>query len=912
MSENYKSSEEIRNSFLEFFKKKGHKIIPSSSLIPYEDPTLLFTNAGMNQFKDVFLGIGTREYTRCANTQKCIRAGGKHNDLEEVGLDGYHHTFFEMLGNWSFGDYYKSEAIRWAWELLTDVWKLPKNRLWATVHFTDDEAYEIWLNETDIDKAHILRFGDKDNFWEMGETGPCGPCSEIHYDLTENLCKAEDINANLEDVIEIWNLVFIQYNRNENGELTPLPKKHIDTGMGFERIVRVLQNKKSNYEIDIFEKIISKITDLIKIEYAGENISPINAIADHSRCLIFAIADGAIPSNEGRGYVLRRILRRASRLSRKIGFNDSFIYKLVPIIAEIYKHIFPELKEKQEFIENIIKSEEENFNLTLGRGIELFNEVYEKIKRERKKIFPGEEAFKLYDTYGFPLDLTQVMSKEKGLEVDLEGFEKEMEMQKERARNARKLKDEDINTEIAEINAKIKNYELNYNPYDINPDGIKTKIIDTYKIGDKTIVILETNPFYAESGGQISDTGKIILPDGKELKVIDVKAKNILILETDNNIEIPKTEVIALIDYERRKDIQRNHTATHLLHESLRRVLGEHIKQMGSLVSDEYLRFDFPHFKKLTHKEIELIENYVNEKIIEKIDVNVINELDIKKADEIPNIRKFFGDKYEDKVRVVIAGEDFSAELCGGTHVRNTSEIGYFKIIKEESVAAGVRRIFAVTGRGNIKYLKEKLLLNINYLNDIRKETSSDLRNKFLNLENQINTADYENTELIKFLYKEFDNLSNELKQFQKKLEEEKKKSDKELKRKNIERVNEEIDAAISNPESIDDVKYIAKQVTLNNMDELREVGDRLRKKFKDGVGLLALVAEGKINLLCTIGDDILSKKNLNAGKIINDVAIQLDGKGGGRPQMATAGATDLEKLENTLINFSNILKKYL
>ncbi|MCX7833263.1 MAG: alanine--tRNA ligase [Ignavibacteria bacterium] len=905
-------SEDIRNTFLKFFESKGHRIIPSASLIPYEDPTLLFTNAGMNQFKDVFLGTGSREYTRCANTQKCIRAGGKHNDLEEVGLDGYHHTFFEMLGNWSFGDYYKTEAIRWAWELLTEVWKLPKERLWATVHHTDDEAYNIWKNETDIDSTHILRFGDKDNFWEMGETGPCGPCSEIHIDLTENLCKKEDINANNEEVIEIWNLVFIQYNRDETGRLTPLPKKHIDTGMGFERIVRVLQGKKSNYEIDIFERIINKIKDTTNIKYTDENKSPINAIADHIRCLTFAIADGAIPSNEGRGYVLRRILRRASRLSMKIGIQEPFLFNVVSTIAEIYKDIFPELKQKQDYIENIIKTEEENFNLTLGRGIELFNEIYEKIKSDGKKIFPGEDAFKLYDTYGFPLDLTQVMAKEKGLEVDIEGFDKEMEKQKERARLARKSIELESEYNLKDIESNLNKYNLYYNPYNVKPEGIKTKILDSFKLGDKLVVIVETNPFYSESGGQISDTGKILLPNGKELKVIDVKDRNILIVETNDVYEIPKTEVIAQIDYERREDIQRNHTATHLLHEALRRVLGEHVKQMGSLVSDEYLRFDFPHYRKLTQKEIDQVENIVNEKILAKIDVKIIDEIDIKEAEKIPNVRKFFGDKYEDKVRIVITGEDFSAEFCGGTHIKNTSDIGYFKIIKEESIAAGVRRIIAVTGKGNIKYLKEKASESINELENLPNELTKELKIKFEEFKSKLNNVDYKDTELIKSLYDEYLILTKELRNLKIDFEEYKKKSQKELMKKNVERVNEEIDKFIQEAEHIDGIKYIAKRVTLSNIDELREVGDRLRKKFKSGVGLLATIIDEKINLLCTVGDELIKSKNLNAGKIVSDVASELGGRGGGRPQMATAGAKDKDKLDSILNHFADILKKHI
>ena len=416
------TTKEIRESFLKFFEDKNHTRVPSAPVVPFDDPTLLFTNAGMNQFKDVFLGKGKREYTRAVDTQKCIRAGGKHNDLEDVGMDGRHHTFFEMLGNWSFGDYYKGEAIQWAWELLTDVWKLPKERLWATIHYTDDEAKLFWETKTDIDKSHILVFGDKDNFWEMGQTGPCGPCSEIHYDFTENGCSEKDVNADNDSVVEIWNLVFIQYNRDENGELHPLPSKHVDTGMGLERIVRVLQKKSNNYEIDIFTTIIDKIKSLTGKNYTGDNIPVFNTIADHIRCLCFAIADGAIPSNEGRGYVLRRILRRASRLGRKLNFEKPLLYLLVDTVSGIYEDIFPEVKEKSELIKEIILSEEKSFHATLDKGLELFNQVSEELAKTNEKIFPGDKAFKLYDTYGFPIDLTQIIAREKGMTVDMDKF----------------------------------------------------------------------------------------------------------------------------------------------------------------------------------------------------------------------------------------------------------------------------------------------------------------------------------------------------------------------------------------------------------------------------------------------------------------------------------------------------------
>jgi alanyl-tRNA synthetase len=590
------NSEKIRETFLDYFKGKDHKIVTSASLIPYEDPTLLFTNAGMNQFKDVFLNTGSRDYKRAVDIQKCIRAGGKHNDLEEVGLDGYHHTFFEMLGNWSFGDYYKKEAIIWAWDLLTNVFKLPKSKLWATVYKTDIESENIWKTETDISEDHILRFDEKDNFWEMGETGPCGPCSEIHIDLSVNGCKPEDINAGLEDVIEIWNLVFIQYNRNAEKELIPLPKKHVDTGMGFERIVRVLQNKKSNYETDLFQPIIKKISDITGKEYKGNNVSVINAISDHIRALTFAITDGAFPSNEGRGYVLRRILRRADRLARLLDYKEPLLYKLADEVIDKFSSIYPELEEKRDSTKSIIKNEEESFNITLDKGIEIFNKVIEELTLNNKTIFPGDQAFKLYDTYGFPIDMTEIMSREKGFSLDLEKFNEEMKIQKERSREARK----NIITELNHFPAS--NNNVKYDPYH-SEKPIKTKIFKYNNVNGNSIIVLKENPFFSESGGQISDKGRLIFPDGTELNVLDSKKSYIIADKINKEIE-PEIEVTAEIDLNRRKMIEINHSATHLLHESLIRILGNQIKQMGSLVSDEYLRFDFPAFGKLSEEQI--------------------------------------------------------------------------------------------------------------------------------------------------------------------------------------------------------------------------------------------------------------------------------------------------------------------
>lgn len=907
------NSSEIRQSFLDFFKEREHKIVPSAPTVPFEDPTLLFTNAGMNQFKDVFLGIGTRDYTRAADTQKCIRAGGKHNDLEDVGRDGTHHTFFEMLGNWSFGDYYKKEAITWAWELLTKKWKLDKNRLWATVYKDDDEAYELWKTQTDIDPSHILKFDEKDNFWEMGETGPCGPCSEIHYDFTENGCKPEDVNAGIDDVMEIWNLVFIQYNRNEKGELEPLPKKHIDTGMGFERIVRVLQNKKSNYDTDIFEPIIKKICEISGKKYEDENVSSINAIADHIRTLVFAISDGAIPSNEGRGYVLRRILRRASRLARKLDLKEPFLYKLVDVVVEKNGKVFPEIVDKKDYASKIIKAEEESFNVTLDKGIELFNNVYEKIKTNKDKVFPGEDAFKLYDTYGFPLDLTEVMAEEKGFKVDTDVFNSEMESQKERARSARKSElvlaedgDDSLNELIADKN-------IIYNPYDLSPKGIATEILSVKRIpsSDIDLIVLKENPFYSESGGQISDTGKLIF-NGSELEVIDSKNKYfIYVKDYDGNRIIDKNPK-AIIDLERRLAIQRNHSATHIVHEVLKRVLGSHIKQMGSLVSDEYLRFDFPHFQKVTDDELRRIEDEVNDKIFQNILVNTLVDIPIEEANEIPNVKKFFGEKYGEKVRVVIIDENFSVEFCGGTHVKKTDEIGLFKITKEESISSGVRRIFAATGEGTKKWLNEQnekiRTIYSAWPEPFKKNIPDNLSvNK---IADKINKTSYDDGKGLKDASKTLDEALEIYNKVNDEYLESKKKEEKENLKKNLSIIFEKIKNEISSARTIADVKYFVSEEKIYSKDELKEISDFVNANFKDGVAFMILNQDDKINLLLSVGDIVSSKHGLNAGKLVGEYAKKFGGGGGGKANVATAGLKDSSKIEEVKNGFEEFLKE--
>ncbi len=705
------TSQEIRKQFLDFFKEKEHRIVPSSPVVPFDDPTLLFTNAGMNQFKDVFLGNGTREYKRAADTQKCIRVSGKHNDLEEVGRDTYHHTFFEMLGNWSFGDYYKPEAIEWAWELLTKVWKLPKERLWATVYRSDEEAFELWKSKTDINPKHILKFDEKDNFWEMGDTGPCGPCSEIHINLSDDYENPKYVNAGTAECIEIWNLVFIQYNRDENGKLHDLPLKHVDTGMGFERVCAVLQKKNSNYDTDVFTPLINEIANISKVKYEKEEDKiPMRVISDHIRALTFAIADGAVPGNEGRGYVLRRILRRAARYGRKLNLHEPYLYKLVDVLVKTMGDVFPEIVEKQNYIKKVIKSEEESFNTTLDKGIDLFEDLIKGLSASKIKTIPGEELFKLYDTYGFPVDLTNVMAQEKGFKIDEDGFNKLMEEQKQRGREASKEKFASVNINLSDLNSfeMLKQNDQKFTGYDELTS--KAKVTGYKKENGNGLVILDKTPFYVEAGGQIDDLGNLIVQT-RPLEVIDVtkiENRTIHIINEEDGILIkPGLPVIAKVDEERRWDIMRNHSATHFLHAVLRKVLGTHVHQAGSYVGPDRLRFDFTHFSKLSEEEIKEIEALVNEQLRRNLQLHHHKNVPFDEAKKMGALM-FFGDKYGDFVNVVQFG-DFTMEFCGGTHVQNSSQIGLFKIISESSISSGVRRIEAVTGAGVENYINSQL-----------------------------------------------------------------------------------------------------------------------------------------------------------------------------------------------------------
>jgi len=857
------TSQQIRQQFLDFFESKQHKIVNSAPVVPFDDPTLLFTNAGMNQFKDVFLGTGTRQYNRAADTQKCIRVSGKHNDLEEVGHDTYHHTFFEMLGNWSFGDYYKTEAITWAWELLTEVWKMPKERLFATVYRTDDESFELWKTKTDINPAHILRFDEKDNFWEMGETGPCGPCSEIHINLTDDYDNSKYVNAGTPECIEIWNLVFIQYNRDENGKLHDLPSKHVDTGMGFERVCAVMQKKGSNYDTDVFMPLINRISEISDVAYEKEeNKIPMRVIADHIRTLTFAIADGAVPGNDGRGYVLRRILRRASRYGRKLNMKEPFLFSLVDVLVETMSDVFHEIKEKQEYVKKIIKSEEESFNRTLDRGIELFETVINDLKAKNGTIIRGEDAFKLYDTFGFPVDLTNVMAREIGFSVDENSFNELMNKQKERGREATKDKFASVNVNFNDLSLFNLSDEAKTEFTGYEEFSSSAKIIGLKKEDKNDFIILDKSPFYVESGGQTGDTGLITI-NKDVLYVSDVtKVENKIIHVVENDIEVSLiigSEILASVDETRRGDIMRNHSVTHFLHAAMRKILGTHVHQAGSLVAPDKLRFDFSHFAKVSEEELRDIEILVNEQLRRNIPLTHHRNIPFDEAKKMGALM-FFGDKYGDKVNVVQFG-DFSMEFCGGTHVKNSSQIGLFKILSESSIASGVRRIEAVTGAGVEKFILER--------------------------EARIQKSEVRINELI----------------------EEKKKLEKELAELKLKGKLGGIDSIVSNPTDAGRIKIFKGKVAATNMDELKSFGDELRSKIKSGIGLLASELEGKVGLVCVVSDDLLKEKKFSAGKIVGEVAKILGGAGGGRPHLATAGGKDVTKIDEALKQVDEIVR---
>ena len=858
------NAKKIRSDFIKFFQDKDHRFIRSSPVVPFDDQTLLFTNAGMNQFKPIFLGSNKADYHRAVNTQKCIRVSGKHNDLEEVGVDVFHHTFFEMLGNWSFGDYYKKEAIKWSWELFTEVWGLDKSRLWVTVYKDDDEAHDIWLQETDIKKDRVLRFGEKDNFWEMGDTGPCGPCSEIHYYVGEEI-EDQDPNGvnNTDEYWELWNLVFIQYDRQGDGELIDLPEKHIDTGAGLERIVTVLQDKKSNYETDLFQPIIKGIETITGSKYLNDKV-PHHVISDHIRMLSFAIADGAMPSNEGRGYVLRRILRRASRFGRMLGTKEPFLFKLVDYLIDVMGESFPELVEKKIHIEKVIESEESSFNSTLERGLSHFEKY---ISKHKGNAIPGKEAFKLYDTYGFPLDLTQLMAREQGLEVDEIGFHDNMKKQRDRAKASGNFKQASSDLSWVLISDSKDSIFLGYEQIESQSQICKYATTDDY-----TVLVLDKTPFYAESGGQIGDTGVIKIGDDT-LTVMDCQKNGDEIHHICSgsfNNEKLLEPVLCIIDLNRRQRIRKNHTATHLLHAALKKTLGDHIQQAGSLVHPDYLRFDLTHSEKISNDEVSKIENLVNDEIQKNVKLDIsIKNFDVAKSE---GAEALFGEKYGDKVRVISIG-DFSMELCGGTHVNRTGDIGLLKITEESSLAAGVRRMVAVTGPEAINYFQNKVSI-VQELQGILGAKSDEISSRV-------------------------SHLIDERKVLEKKLKQ--KRSSSAFNAKVI----------IEDALKVNEHNIIVSEVDSESLDELKRFGDQTLNVLESGIAVLGSNKGAKPAAVIVVTDDII-KKGLNAGSLAKLVGNEMGGGGGGKPSLATAGGKDLKSYTTAMKKSIDLIKSEL
>ncbi|MFN7330302.1 MAG: alanine--tRNA ligase, partial [Bacteroidota bacterium] len=857
-------SRQIRNKFLEFFESKGHKIVPSAPLVLKNDPTLLFTNSGMVQFKDNFLGNATPKYKRVADTQKCLRVSGKHNDLEDVGLDTYHHTMFEMLGNWSFGDYFKKDAIAWAWELLTDVYKLPKERLYVTVFGgdkkdnlpVDEEAIELWKQHVHADR--ILHGVKKDNFWEMGESGPCGPCSEIHIDLRtdEEIKKKpgkELVNNDHPQVVEIWNLVFIQFNRLASGALEPLPDKHVDTGMGFERLCMAIQGKTSNYDTDVFRPLMDFIAlhaDNYKYGSDTKKDIAVRVMADHIRAVAFAIADGQLPSNTGAGYVIRRILRRAVRYGFSyLNIKEPFMHRLVPLLALQLKEVFPELHQQLEYVGKVVHEEEVSFLRTLDKGLKLIENFDKQIS--------GTQAFELYDTFGFPFDLTSLIARERGWTVDEKGFNEEMAKQKLRSKA-------DAAKETGDWITVVEGEKPEFIGYDSFTST--SKILRYRKVKQKNKELfqlaLDKTPFYAESGGQVGDTGKLQI-GSEQIDVIDTKKENDLIVhwveKLPTNLEGPVT---ATIDIAKRKLSMSNHSATHLLHAALRHVLGKHVEQKGSLVNDKILRFDFSHFAAMTAEEIAKVEALVNEKIRENIQLDEQRNVPIEKAKSL-GAMALFGEKYGDFVRVITLDPKYSVELCGGTHVPFTGSIGMLKVISESSVAAGVRRIEAVTAAGAQEYFNQSLALlhEVKSLLKNPKDVATSLQN----------------------------------------LVEEKHLLEKKLETMNAERAHQIKDQLAGKAQKTNGITVINQQVTVPSAESLKNIAYALRNQFDDLVMVLAANIDGKPNVTVMLGEKVEATKKFHAGNMVKELAKEIDGGGGGQPFYATAGGKNLSGLEQVI-----------
>ncbi len=874
------TASEVRKSFLDFFNSKQHKVVSSAPMVIKNDPTLMFTNAGMNQFKDIFLGNNNPDSKRVTNSQKCLRVSGKHNDLEEVGHDTYHHTMFEMLGNWSFGDYFKEEAIAWAWEYLTSVLKIDKDRLYVTVFEgsqednvgRDDEAAKAW--RAWIAEDRIINGNKKDNFWEMGETGPCGPCSEIHIDMRPDDERAKVdgkslVNMDHDQVIEIWNLVFIQFNRMANGELVPLPNKHVDTGMGFERLVRVIQGKSSNYDSDVFTPIIKKIGELSGFEYGKKEETDIamRVVADHVRTIAFSITDGQLPSNNKAGYVIRRILRRAVRYSYTfLNCKEAFVHQLVPVLINTMGEAYPELKAQQTLIEKVIKEEEESFLRTLATGISMLDKIIAETKAKDYKVVSGAVAFELYDTFGFPLDLTELILKENDLVVNRREFEGEMQKQKDRARNASAIETDDWVELQHDDHEEFIGYDyLEAEIFITRYRKIKQKNKELYQL------VFNITPFYAESGGQVGDSGYIQKGDDK-VSIIDTKKENNLIVHLTKKLPAELNGSFkAVVNKTARQNTANNHTATHLMHEALREVLGEHVEQKGSLVHPDYLRFDFSHFQKVSSEEIAQVEKLVNQRIRQNITIEEMRDIPHAEALKM-GAMALFGEKYGDLVRAIKFGS--SVELCGGTHVKATGQMGFFKIIGESSIAAGIRRIEAVTG--------EKAEEFINQQSALLKELGEMFKNP-ANLKKNIENLMSENSKLSA-------------------------QTDGMLKNMMAIEKRDLIDSAKEHG----GIKIIATRVKPMLANSLKDLAFQIKQELDDVVAVLGADVNGKPQLAILVSDALVKEKGLNAGTIVREAAKKMQGGGGGQPFFATAGGKNLAGLDVAIEEAVAIVKNTL
>ncbi|HNS11934.1 MAG TPA: alanine--tRNA ligase [Bacteroidia bacterium] len=859
------TSREIRTAFLEFFKSQDHQIVPSAPMVVKNDPTLMFTNAGMNQFKDIFLGNSPAKYKRIANTQKCLRVSGKHNDLEEVGIDTYHHTMFEMLGNWSFGDYFKKEAIEWSWTLLTEVYKIPKDKIYVTVFegdsnenlAFDQESHDHWKKY--IAEDRILRGNKKDNFWEMGDTGPCGPCSEIHVDLRiederKRIDGKELVNNNHPQVIEIWNNVFMEFNRKADGSLEALPARHVDTGMGFERLCMALQGKTSNYDTDVFQPLIQFIAVRAGIKYGVDEKTDIamRVMSDHIRAIAFAISDGQLPGNNKAGYVIRRILRRAVRYAFTfLDLKEPFLNKLVPILSEQFKDVFPDLKAQQDFVQRVIMEEENSFLRTLELGIKKFEEA-------GNNNISGEFAFELYDTFGFPIDLTQLMAREKGLEVDMVSFQKNLDKQKERSRAASVVDADDWITVNPGDEVEFCGYDmLECNCEILRYRKVKSKNKEQYQL------VLNKTPFYAESGGQVGDTGVLIDSSNEKTLITDTQKENNLIIHFCD--KLPKNlngSFLAKVNSQRRRLITSNHSATHLLHSALKQVLGDHVNQKGSLVNQEQTRFDFAHFAKVSDEELSKIEDIVNKKIQENILLEERRNVPVNEAMEM-GATALFGEKYGEFVRVITFDPSFSRELCGGTHVNSTGQIGLLKIVSETAVAAGVRRIEAITSDNAIAYF-EKQANQLNRISDLLKHPK-DIAQR------------------VESLLSENASLQDRIK---------------ELINEKAQSIKNDL---LKNIKSVNGMNVIISQLSLPDADAIKNISFELKNQVDNLFFLCGSEIDGKAHLSLILSENIVTEKNLNATNIIRDLSKEIQGGGGGQAFYATAGGKNPSGLKIAL-----------